>query len=166
VPRPARRTCPSPRTCSTTRRRCSDGLDAKRFACWCDCGWGKTPLGLEWARHVVHRTGGRVLIVTLNEIVPQWRRRPASSTATPCPSVRLRTQDDDARVVPPRDGGHWIAVTNYEKWNPEGVARSRSCEAKYLAGVILDESSRLQDRRRQAEVGPDQELRGIEYKLS
>jgi hypothetical protein len=47
-------------------------LDAKRFAVWSDCGLGKTLIELEFARHVVHITGGRVLIFTLNDIVPQF----------------------------------------------------------------------------------------------
>lgn len=46
-------------------------LNAKRFAYWGDCGLGKTLVGFEWSRQVVHRTGGRVLIVTLNDVIPQ-----------------------------------------------------------------------------------------------
>ncbi len=46
-------------------------LAAKRFAVWTDCGMGKTAVQLEWARHVIHSTGGRVLIITVNEVVRQ-----------------------------------------------------------------------------------------------
>src|SRR5689334_13578982 len=45
-------------------------LNAKRFAYWGDCGLGKTLVGLEYGRHVIHRTGGRYLQFTLNDIVP------------------------------------------------------------------------------------------------
>jgi hypothetical protein len=34
-----------------------------RAAIFADCGLGKTPMQLEWARHVVAQTGGRVLIL-------------------------------------------------------------------------------------------------------
>jgi Rad3-related DNA helicase len=58
------------------------------------CGLGKTLIGLEFGRHVVHRTGKRVLIVTRNEIVREWleqarfyvrraTRPPAGSAAGP-----------------------------------------------------------------------------------
>lgn len=48
-------------------------LDAKRFACWSGLGNGKTLIELEAARQITHITGGgRVLIVTLNDIVPQF----------------------------------------------------------------------------------------------
>ncbi|RRK02368.1 hypothetical protein Ga0100230_004225 [Opitutaceae bacterium TAV3] len=33
-------------------------VEAKRFAVWADCGLGKTPIQLEWARQVHHLTGG------------------------------------------------------------------------------------------------------------
>ena len=34
-----------------------------RAAIFADCGMGKTPMQLEWARHVAAHTGGRVLIL-------------------------------------------------------------------------------------------------------
>lgn len=46
-------------------------LDAKRFAYWGECGLGKTLVQLEWARQVARRTGGRVLLLTLNEVVAE-----------------------------------------------------------------------------------------------
>src|SRR5438105_11367133 len=56
-------------------QRCivTTALDAKRYACWSDCGTGKTSIGLEFGRHVMHRTGARVLVTTFNEIVAQWQ---------------------------------------------------------------------------------------------
>jgi hypothetical protein len=44
-------------------------LEAKRFGVWSDCGLGKTLIMLEVARQVAHLTGGRGLILTMNEIV-------------------------------------------------------------------------------------------------
>jgi hypothetical protein len=46
------------------------------------------------------------------------------------------------------DGGHastpCLAITNYEKWNPEdGLADQVVNEARHLGGLILDEASRL-----------------------
>jgi hypothetical protein len=49
----------------------AQALAAKRFACWMDTGLGKTAVFLEWARQVTHKTGGRVLIVTLANLVEQ-----------------------------------------------------------------------------------------------
>jgi hypothetical protein len=67
-------------------------LDAKRFAIWSDCGLGKTPMGLELARQVSHLTGGRVLIFTFNEIVPQWIDEAAKFYGDTLPIVRIESR--------------------------------------------------------------------------
>lgn len=46
-------------------------LEAKRFAVWSGCGQGKSLIEFEFARHVIHKTKGRVLLISLNEIVKQ-----------------------------------------------------------------------------------------------
>ena len=118
-------------------------LAAKRFACWSDCGLGKTLVGLEWARHVLHRTGGRVLVFTLNEIVGQWleeARRFYGDRLSVCRLESRAAMKEWAAHGPPG-----VAVTNYEKLNyaHEGKEGQVVREFQGLAGVILDEGSRL-----------------------
>jgi hypothetical protein len=69
-------------------------LDAKRFAVWSGCGLGKTPICLEWARQVMHRTGGRVLIVTLNEIVQQFIEEAKKFYGEDLPILRLNSRQE------------------------------------------------------------------------
>jgi hypothetical protein len=45
------------------------GLEAKRYAIWADTGLGKTAMFLDWARQVVARTGGKVLILSPLQII-------------------------------------------------------------------------------------------------
>lgn len=149
-------------------------LDAKRFACWSDCGLGKTLVGLEWARHVMHRTkDGRVLVVTMNEIVPQWIAEAARFYGDSLPILRLQSREDMKYwcrwgTTPDTKGPASLAigVVNYEKWNPPSLAEQVVSEAKYLAGIILDESSRLKTGGGKQKWALIKSCRGIEYKLS
>lgn len=147
-------------------------LVAKRFAIWADCGQGKTPMGLEFARQVVGRTGGRVLIFTLNEIVPQWIEESAKFYGDTLPIVRLtsREQMKDWAVGKffTADGNPTpqIAITNYEKMNFKDESEQTVNELRYLAGVVLDESSRLKAGGGKQKWALIKSCKGIEYKLS
>lgn len=162
-------------------------LDAKRFACWSDCGLGKTCIGFEWARQVSHRSlaaggSGRVLIVTLNEIVPQWIEEAAKFYGDSLPVVRIDSRDAmrrwcasgiavevtdsegeklDASIPLPS-----IAVVNYEKFNHKTEAEQVIHELRSLAGIVLDESSRLKTGGGKQKWALIKSARGIEYKLS
>lgn len=138
-------------------------LDAKRYAVWSGCGNGKTLIGLEYARHVVHRTGGRVLIVTLNEIVPQWIEE-AKTFYGDLPLVRLNHREDMREWCKSNHSG--IAITNYEKFNPGQLEDQVVNECRYLAGIVLDESSRLKGGGGKQKWALIKSCRGIEYKLS
>lgn len=142
-------------------------LQVKRFACWSDCGLGKTAVGLEFARHVIHRTGGRVLIVTLNEIVPQWVAEAEKFYGDSLPVCRIAGRDfmRDWMEGKAADSPS-LAVVNYEKWNPPSLADQVVSEARHLAGVILDESSRLKTGGGKQKWALIKSCRGIEYKLS
>lgn len=96
-------------------------LDAERFAIWKDCGLGKTLEALEWARQVAILTCGRVLIVTLNEIIAQfveeWLKFYGDNWATPgnvelCAGCRVEVTDQtcgDTVLCILRDGREvWI----------------------------------------------------------
>jgi superfamily II DNA or RNA helicase len=113
-------------------------FDAKRYALWCACGWGKTLAGLEWSRLVTLATGGRVLITTLNDVVGEWTREAARWYGDALPLVRLGSRADMREWM--RDGpAGEVGITNYEKWNPDGLADQVVPEAKFLSGAVLDE---------------------------
>ncbi|MHC5540143.1 DEAD/DEAH box helicase family protein, partial [Singulisphaera rosea] len=139
-------------------------LEAKRFAVWSDCGLGKTVVFLEWARHVIHRTGGRVLIVTMNEIVPQTIDMARQFYGDSLPIHRITSRQEMREWC--AGSGSGLAIVNYEKWNPEDLARQVVSEARQLAGIVLDESSRLKTGGGKQKWALIKSCRGIEYKLS
>lgn len=144
-------------------------LAVKRFACWSDCGLGKTPIGLEFARQVMHRTGRRVLIVSLNEIVGQWLSEAEKFYGPSLPIMRLTHREDMRRWMAgsyAEDGCPDLAVVNYEKWNPPSLAEQVVSEARHLAAIILDESSRLKTGGGKQKWALIKSCRGVEYKLS
>lgn len=98
-------------------------LHRGRAALFEDCGLGKTPQQLEWARQVHERTGGNVLILCPLAVAAQTVREGEkfSITVTYC-----RSQQD---VQP------GVNVTNYE--------RLHLFTAGGWAGIVLDESSIL-----------------------
>lgn len=140
-------------------------LEAKRFAIWSGCGNGKTLIGLEFARQVVHRTKGKFLIVTMNDIVQEWIDQADHFYGIKYPLVRLETRADMREWM--KDGANGtIAITNYEKWNPGSLEDQVINEARYLAGIALDESSRLKGGGGKQKWALIKSCRGIEYKLS
>lgn len=68
-------------------------VEAKRFAVWSDCGLGKTFIELEFARQVVHLTGGRVLIVTLPEVISQFFEEATKFYGDALPLVHLESRE-------------------------------------------------------------------------
>jgi hypothetical protein len=140
-------------------------LDAKRFAVWSNCGLGKSLIELEFARHALHRTGGRALLVTLNEVVPQMLAE-AARFYPGMPVLRLGSQAD--LVAWCREGEPGLAVTNYEKFNPARLGPDPVInECRLLSCVVLDESSRLKgggDSKQKKVINAS--CKGVEYKLS
>lgn len=140
-------------------------LDAKRFAVWSDCGLGKTLIELEFARQVVHRTNGRVLIVSLNDIVPQIIKEAAKFYGSDLPTHRIGSQQELIEWA--KAGPAGVAVTNYEKFNPKSLDDGAMNELRLLSGIVLDESSRLKGgggSKQKAVINSS--CTGIEYKLS
>lgn len=140
-------------------------LDAKRFAVWSDCGLGKSLVEFEFARQVIHKTGGRVLLISLNEIVNQLIEECQRFYGDALPITRLQTRDEMKRWCmegPPTA----LAITNYEKMNPPSIQEQNVPEMKYLAGIILDESSRLKTGGGKQKWALIKSCKGIEYKLS
>ncbi len=141
-------------------------LDAKRFACWSDCGLGKTPIMLECARHVINRTGGRVLIITLNEIVKQTIQEAEKFYGNSLPVHRIKSREEMRKWCREGGNGSQLAITNYEKMNPESLADQVVTEMRHLAGIILDESNRLAQGGGKQKWALIKSCKGIEYKLS
>lgn len=94
-----------------------------RAAIFCDCGLGKTPMQLEWARQVHDHTGGSVLILAPLAVSTQTQRE---GVKFGIPVTVCESQDD---VV---DG---INITNYEKLH--------KFDPDHFIGIVLDESSIL-----------------------
>lgn len=96
-----------------------------RSAIWADCGLGKTPMALEWSRHVLAHTGSPVLILTPLAVAEQFVREGTKF------GVPVNHAGDDVDVVP------GVNVTNYERLHRFDLSR--------FSGVVLDESSILKD---------------------
>lgn len=140
-------------------------LAAKTFAVWSDCGSGKTLIELEFARQVCHRTGGRFLIFTLNEIVRQTIEEAAKFYGPDFKILRINSRQEMREWCKNGDGAHSIAITNYEKMNPDADGQVVP-EMKFLAGVALDESSRLKGGGGKQKWALIHSCKGIPYKLS
>lgn len=106
-----------------------------RAAIFADCGLGKTPMQLEWARQVQHHTRGGVLIVAPLAVSTQTCREGEKFgiAVNPC-----KTGDD---VNCPG-----INITNYE--------RLHHFDPTVFNGIVLDESSILKayDGKRKGEI--------------
>lgn len=140
-------------------------LAAERFACWSDCGLGKTLIEFEFARQVVAKTGGRVLIITLNDLVPDLVREAAKFYGDVMNVRILRTREEMREWCASEGSG--IAITNYEKMNPDGGPETQVVsEMKHLAGLVLDESSRLKTGGGKQKWALIKSSKGIRFKLS
>jgi DNA modification methylase len=98
-------------------------LQRGRAAIFSECGTGKTPMQLEWGKHVAAETGRPVLILAPLAVAQQTRREGEKFDV---PVTVCRTGEDV------RPG---VNVTNYEmleKFDPAA-----------FSGVVLDESSIL-----------------------
>lgn len=112
-----------------------------------ECGLGKTPQQLEWARHVVTHTGGKVLILAPLAVSGQTVRegRKFGIDVTYC---REQADIGDARIV----------VTNYE--------RLEKFDPAVFTGVVLDESSILKAYTGKTKRAILQAFKDTPYKLA
>lgn len=141
-------------------------LASKRFAVWSDCGLGKTACVLEFARQVMHRTGKRFLIFTVNEVVKQFIAEAQRFYGDAMPILRLESRQEMRDWAAGRIDGPALAITNYEKMNPESLDDQIVTELRHLGGIALDESSRLKAGGGVQKWALIKSCRGIEYKLS
>lgn len=91
-----------------------------RAAIFADCGLGKTPMQLEWAKHVP----GRVLILAPLAVAEQTKRE-GEKFHIPVVNARNDADAGDAKIV----------VTNYEILHHFDISK--------FNGIVLDESSIL-----------------------
>lgn len=142
-------------------------LAAKRYAVWANVGLGKTLIELEFARQVVARTKGRVLILTLNEIVGQTLEEAEKFYGPSFKIFRIKSREDLKLWCKNELGAFYqIAITNYEKMNPDKEEGQILSELKFLSGLILDESSRLKAGGGKQKWAIIKSSKGIPYKLS
>jgi len=101
----------------------SYALRKGRSAVFADCGLGKTPIQLEWSRHVVAHTNGRILILAPLAVAAQTAREGEKFgiEVTVCRSGE--------------DVGPGINITNYD--------RLHHFDPSAFSGIVLDESSIL-----------------------
>lgn len=98
-------------------------LQRGRAAIFADCGLGKTPMQLEWARIVAEQTGNPVLILAPLAVAEQTQRE------------ARKFGNNDVRYLRKDDGYGGVVVTNYEMLEHFDTRR--------FHGVVLDESSIL-----------------------
>lgn len=94
-----------------------------RAAIFADCGLGKTPMQIEWARQVHNHANQPILILAPLAVSKQTRREGVKFGI----DVQICESQDD--VI------NGINITNYEKLH--------KFDPGYFAGIILDESSIL-----------------------
>jgi superfamily II DNA or RNA helicase len=115
-------------------------------AIFADCGLGKTFMQIEWARHVVERTGGRVLILAPLAVAAQTADEALRIGVT----VTICRSSDDVR-----DG---VNIVNYDRLD--------AMDAGEFAGVVLDESSILKNYTGATRNALIERFRATPYKLA
>ena len=100
-------------------------LNKGRAAIFADCGLGKSPMQLEWAYQVQHRTGGNILILAPLAVSHQTKREGDKFGI----SVHVCRHQDDMQSG--------INITNYEML--------KNFDPDRIEGVVLDESSILKN---------------------
>jgi superfamily II DNA or RNA helicase len=117
-----------------------------RAAIFADCGLGKTPMQLEWARLVCEQTGGNVLIVAPLAVSQQTRREGEKF------NIPVNICREQADVKP------GINITNYEILH--------KFDASSFSGVVLDESSILKSIVGKIKSKLIEDFKNTQYKLA
>jgi len=139
-------------------------LTAKRYAVWADTGLGKTAMGLEFARQVIHRTGGRFLLVAPLNIIQQTIDEATRFYGNEFKIKLLNTRQALKRWA--AGGKTRLAITNPAKFIPKNNEPEIISEIQHLVGIWLDESSILKTGGGTIKWALIKSCRGLEYKLS
>lgn len=110
-------------------------MESRRFAAFADTGLGKTAMQLECARLVLQMEGGKFLLLTFPQIIPQTIEE-ARERYPDMPVLHLTSRD--AMIAWLESDAEGLAISNYEKLIPGIIPEFRN-----LTGLALDESSVL-----------------------
>jgi superfamily II DNA or RNA helicase len=138
-------------------------FEAKRFAVWSDCGTGKTPIGLEWARQVQNRAGGKVCILAPKQLLDQW----CEETEKFYPGgeitlLKLKSREELALWCK----GEFKPECKFAVASHHALVAGTMEELRWLSGLILDEASILKAGGGVIKWNLIKSCRGIEYKLA
>lgn len=138
-------------------------LEAKRYAVWADCGLGKTPMALEWARQVSHRMGyGRVAVIMPKQLFGQWQDEVKKFYGDGMAIHVCKSRTDFVSWCKGELMPHiQYAFASHHLFVDGVIDDVRQC-----AGVVLDESSILKGGGGVIKWNLIKSCRGIEYKLS
>lgn len=147
------------------RHFCRVSLDAKRYAVWADCGLGKTVIFLEWARQVHHATAGRVLILSPKQVIGQtcleWERFYPGGSPLTVLRTRLELVEWCRHGTVGGKPASPLAICGHHK-----LVEGQVPEMRYLAGLVVDESSLLKSGGGVIKWNLIHSAKGIEFKLS
>lgn len=125
-----------------------------------------TLIEAEFARQANHITGGRSLILTLPEVALQTIDEVNKFHGKNLPICFLESKQDLRRYCEKGDNVYRLAITNYEKMNPEGEGELQIIrEMKNLAALILDEN-RLKGGGGKQKWAIIKSSKGIPFKLT
>ena len=117
-----------------------------KAAIFADCGLGKTPMQLEWARQVHDETGGDVLILAPLAVSRQTQREGEKF------GIEINICREQSQVKP------GINITNYEMLH--------NFEPDKFKGVVLDESSILKSFTGKVRTQIIEEFNDCDFKLA
>jgi hypothetical protein len=135
-------------------------LDARRYAAWLETGLGKAIIDLEWARQVVHLTGGRVLyFVPTVELIRQVAAQATQFYGDAFALTPLRSREAVVRWC--CEPGPGAAVATYHV-----MVAGLMPELRRLGGIVADESSILKTGGGTIKWNLIHSAKGLAYKLS
>ena len=139
-------------------------LPLKRYAIWADTGLGKTIMMLELARQVAHKTGGRVLLISPLNILPQTLDEKQKFYGDEFEIEMI--QDRKSLKWFAKSEGQGIGIVNPEKFIPRKGDAETISECQFLSGCLLDEASILKGGGGTIKWALIKSCRGIEYKYT
>lgn len=140
-------------------------LPAKRFAVWCDTGLGKAFMMLELARQVLHKTGGRVLMIVPLNLIQQTIDETDKFYGADYPEINI-LESRKALKEFCTGSGPGVGMINPEKFIPRKDDPETISECQWLSGALLDEASILKSGGGTIKWALIKSCRGIEYKYT
>lgn len=136
----------------------SEALAAGRYGVYTDCGRGKTRIGHEVARQVIHTTRKQFLNISPNIVIDQTIEEARLVYGNDLPIVKLTTRAQLEKWLQ-QDGDEYGICSHHKFIEPLP-------EAKRLGGIDLDESSILKTGGGVIKWNLIKSTKGVPYKLS